>query len=128
MPKIQTSVPRGMLFIYDRNTEGIVIPEYSPKFVVNSTPTSLSIATQSEEDGEVEIDLLPLSCFSLEEKSLVFEGKLMSADGCISICFMADEEIASISSKRGACTIKIAADSPQFPTAVSVYVEQQDID
>ena len=128
MPSIQVSVPRGMLFVYDRSTESIVIPEYLPKFVVSSTPSSLSIATQSEEDGEVEIDLLPLSSFSLDEKRLVFEGKLMAADGRISICFMADEEIASISSKRGACTIKIAANSPHFPTAVSVYVEQHDVD
>ena len=123
MAKSKVFVPHGMLFLYGRHAKGITLPEYEPSKIVKSTSNAISIAAQSDVDGEVEVELLPASQLRYDEKVEIFRGKIWIEGNCLSVCTMGDEEIMSILTPSGHIEVIITSNVSHFPDIISIYVE-----
>ncbi len=123
--KTKMLVPRGMLYLYDPDAKGVVIPEYDPDESVTCSKNAVSIAAQSDEDGEVELELLPASKLKNDRKERIFSGTIQIENDSIAVCTMGDEQVFSLPVQPGAIWITITSNLPKFPELVSVYVESK---
>ena len=127
MYEIRKAIPRGMLFLYDRNGKDIVIPDYDPHQTVVASSNAISIATISDKDGEVDIRI----CFGEDSFSSeiykIFSGPLSVDTETLSICSMGDEKIASVKTRSRNPVIEIYSNKIHFPSLIVILILQDKV-
>lgn len=114
-------VPHAIIFIYDIENDDMEIPEYIDNELVSYNEGCISVGTQSEVDGEVEIALFSTINGS-KVKSLikVFDGSIVSPTKKVAVSTSEDEAILEIDIDSNKAAIDIWVDDAVFPSKMLI--------
>ncbi|MEM8564519.1 MAG: hypothetical protein AAGF57_19925 [Pseudomonadota bacterium] len=117
--QLNLMLPRGMLYLYDWRNDHVEIPEYDDSRAVSATPTALSIALTSDEEGDVSVKISQLDN-ELEYSSRFGTFRLSCPNKMLSLCVMSDDEVHRISLNHHEMEVSISGKSEKFPSEIFI--------
>lgn len=117
--KVICNLSFPVIFIMDRENENLKIPEVDGEAVVSSNSTCIALRTISYVDGDVMIDLDDENeNSSLEEKRLVFKGKLEVPNKKVAVVTAEDEKLLEIKVNESAIVLRVSVDNKEYPEKI----------
>jgi hypothetical protein len=102
------------------------IPESTNRNLIAATSSCLAIGTRSEIDGDTTIILTDEPSFELSRKSgqIVYEGKIETPQGQLSIYTIAGEALLTIATRQPHTRIQIWANDEQEPNEIAILINR----
>ena len=123
MDSVITSVHHGIVFILDPRNKDVQIPEYIKNELVAATDSCISVVTQAEVDGEVEI-ILAFSEAAPSDLIHIARGTLRVPHGTLAVDTADEGILFERDVPKGRATVSIWVDDMTHPTRVFINVER----
>jgi hypothetical protein len=116
------SPPNAILFVFDPTNQDAIVPPYIDGELAAASSTCISVGTQADVDGEVEVSL-GLSSERPENLHLVFGGSIQAPGGCVGIVTAKFQRVLELEVPPGSLEVSIWADDSRNPAHVAVRVK-----
>ena len=117
-------IPNAIIFIYDRDNQNVIIPEYSPESLIAQNAGCVSVATQADVDGEVTLNLKDnFSDNELVGHQKIHSGYLETPHKKIGISTSENEAVLECLITTNRTLITIWVDDTKYPSSILVLVK-----
>jgi len=123
MDSVITSVHHGIVFILDPRNKEVQIPEYVKNELVAATDSCISVVTQAEVDGEVEITLA-FSEAAPSDLIHIARGNIRVPHGTLAVDTADEGILFERDVPKGRATVSIWVDDMKHPMRVFINVER----
>ena len=121
--KISIEVPYAILFVCDPENKSIDVPRYVDSSVVASSPSCVSISTQAEVDGSVDVSLdLVKNMSETTGYSIVFHGTILTPCRKVGVITANNHSILELRVETPQVEIFILVDNMESPGSVKIGV------
>jgi hypothetical protein len=122
MKTISVSPPYAIIFIYDPSNKNANTPEYINGRIISTNGDCISIATQAEVDGDVDITLDESDTRNPVGLSLMFHGKLSTPGKKIVISTALHQSLLEIDVLQKTSKLKIWTDDDINATQIHISI------
>jgi hypothetical protein len=122
---VTTSPANSIIFLFDRSSENVVVPDYSATSVLNRTTTCVSVGTLSEFDGETKIELHRFSESKRQSELTWFDDvEIATPGGSVSVVTADNKTLLTESSNNGVTLISIGVNDLGEPDKIIFLIKK----
>jgi hypothetical protein len=116
------SPPNAILFVFDPTNKDVLIPSYVDGELTAATETCVSVGTQTEVDGDVEISLAISGAVPLDLQQ-VFFGTVATPGGKVAVVTSRFQRVLELNVPASAVELSIWTDDLRNPARVVVNIK-----
>jgi hypothetical protein len=121
MGRAVLSPPNAILFVLDPTNKDTAVPPYVAGELTAATATCVSVGTQADVDGDVDVSLDPASGAPADMQQ-VFLGVIATPSGKLAVVTSHFQRVLEVDVPSDAAEVSIWADDLRYPAHVAIGV------
>jgi hypothetical protein len=121
MGRAVLSPPNAILFVLDPTNKDAAVPQYVAGELVAATATCVSVGTQADVDGDVEVSLAPAAAAPADLQQ-VFLGAIATPGRRVAVVTSHFQRVLEVDVPSDAAEVAIWADDLRNPAHVAIGV------